>query len=146
PKNRAAPRPDWGEGAGSRASGSWRDTTARRARSGTSPERRGWRDAPRVRCPTVSWRRSRRGAHRGLGHGLADLVMQQGVELVADGGELGRGHEIGLARVRLVDLDDLFDGAGPGGKYRNAVGEKGGFAQAVRHKHDGLVGAGEQHR
>src|SRR6516165_6854094 len=83
---------------------------------------------------------------RCLGHGLADLVVQQGVELVADGGELGRGHEIGLTRVRLLDLDDLLDGAGAGGKHGDAIGEKRGFTQAVGHEYDGLVGAGEQHR
>src|SRR5262249_57924158 len=126
--------------AGSRASGSWRDTTARRARSGTRPGPRGWRGVPRR--GTVSWRRSRAG----LGHGLADLVVQQSVELVADRSEFRRGDEVGLARMRLVDRDDLLDRAGAGGKHRNAIGEEGGLAQAVGDENDGLLGAGEQHR
>jgi hypothetical protein len=48
--------------------------------------------------------------------------------------------------VRLVDVDDLLDRAGARGKHRDPVGEKGGFAQAMGHEHDGLVGLRQQHR
>ena len=81
-----------------------------------------------------------------LGHGLADLVVQQPVELVADRGEFLRGDEVGPARVRLVDRDDLLDGAGPCREHRDPVGEERGLAQAVGHEHDGLVGARQQNR
>src|SRR3984957_14362401 len=48
--------------------------------------------------------------------------------------------------MRLVDLDDLLDGAGAGREHRHAVGQEYGFAQAVGHEHDGLVGARQEHR
>ncbi len=60
---------------------------------------------------TPSRRPRRRRREAGLQHRLADLVMQQAVELVAQRGELLRGHEFRLARMRLVDRDDLLDGA-----------------------------------
>src|SRR5947208_2303579 len=48
--------------------------------------------------------------------------------------------------TRLAALDDLVGGAGAGGRHRDVVGEKRGFAQAVGHEHDAVVGAREQHR
>src|SRR5713101_7106683 len=108
--------------------------------------RPGCRAAPPALCPRASWRAPRRRAHAGLRQGLADLVVQQPVELVADGGELFRRDEIGLAWMRLVDLDNLFDRAGPRGKDRDAIGEKCRFAETMGHEHDGFVGAREQHR
>ena len=85
-------------------------------------------------------------AHRRLRHRLADFLVQQRIELVADAGELFRGDEVGLARMRLVDLDDLLDGAGAGREHRHPVGQEHRLAEAVGHEHDGLVGARQQHR
>ena len=54
--------------------------------------------------------------------------------------------KLGLARMRLVDVDHLLDGAGPRREHRHAVGQEHRFAERMRDEHDGLAGARQQHR
>jgi hypothetical protein len=60
---------------------------------------------------------------------LADFVVQQAVQRVAQPAELFRRHERRAARMRLVDLDDFLDAARPRREHRHPVGEEHRFAQ-----------------
>ena len=56
------------------------------------------------------------------------------------------GDEAWLARVRLVDVDHLLDGAGPRGEHRDPIGQEHRFAERMRHEYDRFGGARQQLR
>ena len=72
--------------------------------------------------------------------------MQQAIKPVAQRVKFGCGHERRLARMRLVDGDDLLDAAGTRREHRNAVGQKHRLAETVGDENDGLARARQQHR
>src|SRR5258708_7867385 len=87
-----------------------------------------------------------RTRRRCLFYRLADFLMQQLVERVAQPAEFFGGHERRLAWMRLIHLDDFFDAAGPRREHRDAVGKEHRFAQRMGDEYDGLLGGGQQHR
>src|SRR5262249_55112205 len=65
------------------------------------------------------------------GDGLADLVAQQAVELLADVLERVGEHEIGRAWVRLRHRDARLDLAGPRRHHHDTVGEEDGLCKRM---------------
>ena len=104
-------------------------------------------DAAQQLVAPVLPRAHRAGAcRRRLLDRLADFLVQQLIERVAEPAELLRGDEGGPARMRLVDRNDLLDAAGPRREHRDAVGQEHRLAERMGDEHDGLLAGGEQHR